>query len=140
MTTWSDLFSKIIVTRIEPHLGHGRLTLLSRYPIAEAALARPCGDDPRFAERFEMYACGVELANGFGELTDAAEQRRRFVADMDAEGSGSMASATRSTRTSSPPWRTMPEPAAWRWGSTGWRCWHWARRHINDVIWTPFPA
>jgi lysyl-tRNA synthetase class 2 len=80
--TWSDLFSKAIVT-IEPKLGDGRLSFLTHYPVCEAALARPCPTDPRWAERFEAYACGVELANGFGELTDAAEQRRRFVADMD---------------------------------------------------------
>jgi elongation factor P--(R)-beta-lysine ligase len=80
---WSDLFSKIVVTKIEPQLGRGRLTLLKDYPVSEAALARPHPQDPRFAERFEMYACGVELANGFGELTDPAEQRRRFEADMD---------------------------------------------------------
>jgi lysyl-tRNA synthetase class 2 len=79
--TWSDIFSRIIVT-IEPKLGDGRLTMLTHYPVCEAALARPCADDPRWAERFEAYACGVELANGFGELTDPAEQRRRFEADM----------------------------------------------------------
>ena len=56
---------------------------LAAYPVCEAALARPDPADPRFAERFELYVCGVELANAFGELTDAAEQRRRFVADMD---------------------------------------------------------
>lgn len=81
--TWSDMLSKVLVDRVEPHLGHGRATILDRYPIAEAALARPCADDPREAERFELYACGVELANGFGELTDPAEQRRRFEAEMD---------------------------------------------------------
>lgn len=80
--SWSDIFSRIIVT-IEPKLGDGRLTFLTHYPVCEAALARPCPDDPRWAERFEAYACGVELANGFGELTDAAEQQRRFEADMD---------------------------------------------------------
>jgi lysyl-tRNA synthetase class 2 len=80
--SWSDIFSHIIVT-IEPKLGNGRLTFLTHYPVCEAALARPCADDPRWAERFEAYACGVELANGFGELTDQAEQRRRFEADMD---------------------------------------------------------
>ncbi|WP_164156208.1 EF-P lysine aminoacylase EpmA [Sandarakinorhabdus rubra] len=80
--TWSDLFSRVIVA-IEPQLGHGRITFLTHYPVAEAALARPWPADPRWAERFEAYACGVELANGFGELTDAAEQRRRFEADMD---------------------------------------------------------
>lgn len=80
--TWSDLFSRILSERIEGQLGQGRLTVLDQYPSAEAALARRHEDDPRLAERFEIYACGVELANGFGELTDAAEQRRRFEAEM----------------------------------------------------------
>ncbi len=80
---WSDIVSKVLVDRVEPHLGQGRITVLDRYPTAEAALARPCADDPREAERFELYACGVELANAFGELTDPAEQRRRFEAEMD---------------------------------------------------------
>jgi lysyl-tRNA synthetase class 2 len=81
--TWSDIFSKVLVEHIEPRLGQGRLTVLSEYPSPEAALARVKKADPRVAERFEIYACGVELANGFGELTDAAEQRRRFEAAMD---------------------------------------------------------
>lgn len=80
--SWSDLVSRVLVARVEPHLGHGRATILDRYPAAEAALARRAPDDRRVAERFELYACGVELANGFGELTDAAEQRRRFEAEM----------------------------------------------------------
>ena len=81
--TWSDMLSRVLVEKVEPHLGHGRPTILDRYPAAEAALARRCPDDPRVAERFELYACGVELANGFGELTDPEEQRRRFEAEMD---------------------------------------------------------
>jgi elongation factor P--(R)-beta-lysine ligase len=81
--TWSDIFSKVLVEYVEPWLGQGRLTLLYEYPLPEAALARPSSTDPRLAERFEVYACGVELANGFGELTDAAEQRRRFAQAMD---------------------------------------------------------
>ena len=80
---WSDIFSKILVEHIEPHLGQGRLTVLCEYPAPEAALARAKSSDPRVAERFEVYACGVELANGFGELTDAHEQRRRFGLAMD---------------------------------------------------------
>ena len=80
--TWSDMLSKVLVERVEPHLGHGRPTILDRYPAAEAALARRAPDDPRVAERFELYACGVELANGFGELTNPEEQRRRFEAEM----------------------------------------------------------
>jgi lysyl-tRNA synthetase class 2 len=81
--TWSDVFSRVVVERVEPHLGHGRATILDEYPLAEAALARPAAHDARVAERFELYACGVELANAFGELTDPAEQRRRFTAEMD---------------------------------------------------------
>lgn len=80
--TWSDLFSKALVSRIEPELGIGQPTILFEYPRCEAALARATPHDPKFAERFELYACGVELANGFGELTDPVEQRRRFEAEM----------------------------------------------------------
>ena len=80
--TWSDLFSALLVLS-EPHLGQGRATILDHYPAAEAALARRVPGDARVSERFELYACGVELANGFGELTDPAEQRRRFEAEMD---------------------------------------------------------
>ena len=81
--TWSDIFSKVLVEHVEPRLGQGRLTVLFEYPVPEAALARAKASDPRVAERFEVYACGVELANGFGELTDPAEQRRRFASAMD---------------------------------------------------------
>jgi lysyl-tRNA synthetase class 2 len=81
--TWSDIFSKILVEHVEPNLGQGRLTILFEYPVPEAALARAKPSDPRVAERFEIYACGVELANGFGELTDAREQRLRFTKAMD---------------------------------------------------------
>lgn len=80
--TWSDMLSRVLVAKVEPRLGHGRATILDRYPAAEAALARRVPGDARVAERFELYACGVELANGFGELTDPAEQRRRFEAEM----------------------------------------------------------
>ncbi len=81
--TWADIFSRIIVEKVEPRLGEGRPTILCEYPIPEAALARPKAADPRVAERFELYACGVELANAFGELTDPVEQRRRFILEMD---------------------------------------------------------
>jgi elongation factor P--(R)-beta-lysine ligase len=79
---WSDIFSRILSERIEPALGIGRATILTDYPAWEAALARVSPNDPRLAERFELYACGVELANAFAELTDATEQRRRFEAEM----------------------------------------------------------
>ena len=80
---WGDIFSRVMAERIEPHLGNGRATILCEYPITQAALARAKPGDPRVAERFELYVCGVELANAFGELTDANEQRKRFKSAMD---------------------------------------------------------
>jgi len=80
--TWGDVFSRVLVEKIEPALGNGCATVLTEYPAHMAALARPKAADPRVAERFELYACGVELANAFGELTDPAEQRRRLEAEM----------------------------------------------------------
>jgi lysyl-tRNA synthetase class 2 len=82
---WSDIFSRILTERVEPNLGVGRPTLLYSYPVSEAALAQVSTDDPRVAERFEFYCCGVELANAFHELRDPAEQRRRFVRSMDKQ-------------------------------------------------------
>ncbi len=81
--TWSDIFSRVLSEKIEPQLGAGRAAFLTEYPASEAALARLKPSDPAVAERFELYACGVELANGFAELNDPGEQRRRFAADMD---------------------------------------------------------
>ncbi|MBM3521006.1 MAG: EF-P lysine aminoacylase GenX [Alphaproteobacteria bacterium] len=80
--SWSDIFSRILVANVEPRLGIGAPTVLYEYPLAEAALARACRHDRRLAERFELYVCGVELANGFGELVDPVEQRARFAAEM----------------------------------------------------------
>jgi lysyl-tRNA synthetase class 2 len=76
--SWSYLFTRVLVEKVEQKLGRGQVSVLDRYPASEAALARRCADDPRVSERFEIYACGVELANGFGELTDPIEQRHRF--------------------------------------------------------------
>jgi elongation factor P--(R)-beta-lysine ligase len=80
--TWSDIFSRVLVERIEPYLGIGRPCIFYEYPVAEAALARSSAKDARLAERFELYVCGVELANAFGELTDPHEQRRRLQNQM----------------------------------------------------------
>ena len=79
---WEDVFHRVMLERIEPRLGEGAPAILCEYPLSLAALSRPSPSDPRVAERFELYACGLELANAFGELTDAAEQRRRFAADQ----------------------------------------------------------
>jgi elongation factor P--(R)-beta-lysine ligase len=81
--TWEDLFFRIFLDHIEPKLGVGAPTVLYDYPISMAALARPKPDDPRLAERFELYVAGLELANAFGELTDATTQRARFLADQE---------------------------------------------------------
>jgi elongation factor P--(R)-beta-lysine ligase len=78
---WEDLFFRIFLDRIEPKLGTPAPTLLYDYPVSMAALARVKPADPRVAERVELYVCGLELANGFSELTDAKEQRARFARD-----------------------------------------------------------
>jgi elongation factor P--(R)-beta-lysine ligase len=80
--TWGDIFSRILSERVDPQLGIGRATVLYEYPLPLAALARPKSGSDKAAERFEIYACGVELANAFGELTDVVEQRARFEAAM----------------------------------------------------------
>ena len=118
---WGDIFSRVLVERIEGHLGIGRATILDQYPAALSALARPA-PDPRVAERFEFYVCGAELANGFGELNDAGEQRRRLEREM-AEKQRIYGGAIRSTKTSSQRWRRCrPHPAS-RSASTAWSCW-----------------
>ncbi len=80
---WDDLFFRVMDAKIEPNLGMARPTFLCDYPIAMASLSRPKAEDPRFAERFELYVCGLELANAFSELTDAKEQRARYAVEMD---------------------------------------------------------
>ncbi|HOO81121.1 MAG TPA: EF-P lysine aminoacylase EpmA, partial [Alphaproteobacteria bacterium] len=79
---WDDIFHAVMAEKIEPHLGQGAPTILYDYPASMAVLSRKKPEDPRLAERFELYVCGVELANAFSELTDPAEQRARFIADM----------------------------------------------------------
>jgi lysyl-tRNA synthetase class 2 len=79
--TWEDLFFRLLLDRIEPELGRHHPTFLTHWPAAQAALARRDPADPRVAERFELYVCGIELANAFVELTDPVEQRTRFVAE-----------------------------------------------------------
>jgi len=136
--TWSDLFSRVLVERIEPRLGDGRLTLLYQYPAAEAALARACPHDARFAERFELYACGVELANGFGELTDPTEQGRRLEAEMSTKlrvhgESYPLDDAFLAAL------EIMPEASGVALGFDRLVMLASGARHISDVIWTPFP-
>jgi lysyl-tRNA synthetase class 2 len=79
---WDDAFFRVFLERIEPKLGHPQPTILYDYPVSMAALSRVKASDPRLAERFELYVAGLELANAFGELTDAKEQHRRFLEDQ----------------------------------------------------------
>ncbi len=79
--TWEDLFFRLLLAEIEPRIGRAHPTVLTHWPASQAALARRDPADPRVAERFELFVCGIELANAFVELTDAAEQRARFLAD-----------------------------------------------------------
>lgn len=88
---WLDL---LLSHLIEPHLGDGGMTFLYDYPATQAALARVREGDPPVAERFELYLSGTEIANGFHELLDAEEQRRRFLDDnrrREARGQPSVA-------------------------------------------------
>ena len=111
--TWSYLFSRVLVEKIEPNLGLERVTILDEYPAAEAALARKSPHDGRVAERFEVYACGVELANGFGELTNGDEQRKRFT-----PGDGRKAAALWRALSAG---RGLPESARHHAGGVGHR-------------------
>jgi lysyl-tRNA synthetase class 2 len=135
---WADIFSKVLVERIEPTLGFGRPTILCDYPVSEAALARPKAFDPRVAERFELYACGVELANGFGELTDPVEQRRRFEAEM-AEKLRVYGETYPIDEDLLVALALMPPTAGIALGFERLVMLASGARHIEDVIWTPVP-
>ena len=135
---WADIFSKILVSAVEPMLGVGRPMVLYEYPRCEAALARASARDPRVAERFELYVCGVELANGFGELTDAVEQHKRFVAEMDEKDrvygerypidEDFLAALS-----------TMPDASGVALGFDRLVMLATGARKIDDVLWTPTP-
>lgn len=86
--SWEDLFFRLLLERVEPHLGRAHATFLTHWPAAQAALARRDPADPRVAERFELFLCGIELANAFVELTDPEEQRARFAADRARRHAG----------------------------------------------------
>lgn len=135
---WADIFSKVLVDRIEPRLGFGRATILCEYPVSEAALARPKPGDPRVAERFELYACGVELANAFGELTDPVEQRRRFEAAM-AEKQRVYGETYPIDEDLLDALALMPPTAGIALGFERLVMLASGARHIEDVVWTPVP-
>ena len=134
--TWGDMFSRVMVERVDPNLGIGRPTILCEYPVCEAALARPKASDPRVAERFELFACGVELANAFGELTDPAEQRRRFIADMD-EKERIYGERYPLDEDFLAALASMPEASGIALGFDRLVMLATAAPHIDDVMWTP---
>jgi lysyl-tRNA synthetase class 2 len=135
--TWADVFSRVLVERVEPNLGVGRPTILYEYPVSEAALARRTAHDPRVAERFELYVCGVELANGFGELNDAAEQRRRFEAEM-AEKERLHGERYPLDEDFLTALAAMPPASGVALGLDRVVMLLTGARHIDDVQWTPF--
>lgn len=135
---WADVFSRIIVEKVEPNLGFGRPTILCEYPVSEAALARAKAADPRVAERFELYACGVELANCFGELTDPAEQRRRFEAEM-AEKQRVYGETYPIDEELLDALAIMPAASGGALGFDRLAMLATGARHIEDVLWAPVP-
>jgi lysyl-tRNA synthetase class 2 len=136
--TWSDMLSRVLSEKVEPQLGMGRVTILDRYPSAEAALARKVPGDARVAERFEVYACGVELANGFGELTDAGEQRRRFEAEM-AEKARVYGESYPLDEDFLAALEAMPAAAGIAMGFDRVVMLATGAPRIDDVMWTPVP-
>jgi lysyl-tRNA synthetase class 2 len=135
--TWEDLFFRLLLERIEPVIGRRHPTFLTHWPSAQAALARRDPTDPRVAERFELYACGLELANAFVELTDPAEQRARFEADR----------ARRHALYGGPDWEMdeeflaclpyLPPCAGIALGFDRLAMLACGAEHIRDVMWTP---
>jgi len=136
---WADIFSKVLAGVIEPKLGTDRPTILYEYPRCEAALARATPHDPRVAERFELYVCGVELANGFGELTDADEQRRRFESEM-AEKERIYGERYPVDEEFLAALKAMPEASGVALGFDRLVMLATGARKIDDVIWTPMPT
>jgi len=136
--SWSDLFSKILVAGVEPKLGLGRPTVLYEYPRCEAALARATLHNARLAERFELYVCGVELANGFGELTDANEQRRRFESEM-AEKAQRYGERYPLDEDFLAALAQMPDASGVALGFDRLVMLTTQARRIDDVLWTPVP-
>jgi len=82
---WLDL---LLTTRVAPGFDAGRLTVLRHFPRSQAALARSCPEDDKVADRFEVFFGATELANGFVELRDPGEQRRRMLADIEKRHAG----------------------------------------------------
>jgi elongation factor P--(R)-beta-lysine ligase len=135
--SWEDLFFRIFLERIEPNLGNGAPTILYDYPISMAALARAKPEDGRLAERFELYVCGLELANAFGELTDATAQRRRFLADQEAKRARYGVAYPIDEDFLAALSHGMPESAGIALGVDRLVMLASGAKHIDDVLWVP---
>jgi lysyl-tRNA synthetase class 2 len=135
---WGDIFSRVLVERIEPHLGQGRATILCDYPAIQSPLARPKASDPRLAERFELYACGIELANGFAELADAGEQRKRLEQQM-AEKERIYGERYPIDEDLLNALSVMPEACGVALGFERLVMLATGAAHIEEVVWTPIP-
>lgn len=136
---WSDIFTKVLVAKIEPNLGFDAPTIFYEYPYPEAALAQRLKHDKRFVERFELYICGVEIANGFGELTDPLEQKQRFQSAMQkqAEVYGSSYPLDDELLDAL---GQMPQTSGVALGFERLLIIISGARKIDDVLWTPFPV
>lgn len=134
---WDDIALRILGERIEPYLGRGRPTFLTDYPLCMAALARPKPDAPHLAERFELYVCGLELANAFVELTDARVQRARFEADaaLKKERYGEVAVIDEDFLVALA--HGMPQAAGIALGVDRLVMLVTGAQHIEDVLWLP---
>lgn len=133
---WDDIFHAIMAEKIEPNLGQGVATILYDYPISMAALSRKKEKDPRFAERFELYICGIEIANAFSELTDAKEQRARYEDEMALKKKlyGEFYPADEAFFMAL---ETMPESAGIALGVDRLIMLATGADDINDVLWAP---
>jgi len=137
--TWGDLFTRVLVERVEPGIGEGRAAILHEYPAPEAALARRKAGDPRVSERFELFCCGVELANCFGELTDPAEQRRRFESEM-SERERRFGSRYPVDEDFLAALAHMPQTSGAALGFDRLAMLAVGAERVEDVIWTPVPG
>jgi lysyl-tRNA synthetase class 2 len=137
--SWGDIFSRVLVEKVEPRLGQGRATVLYEYPAIQSPLARPTVSDPRLAERFELYACGVELANGFGELTDPTEQRKRLEEQM-AEKERIYGERYPIDEDFLAALAVMPQACGIALGFDRLVMLATGAAHIDEVMWTPIPT
>lgn len=136
---WEDLFFRIFLEHIEPQLGINAPTILYDYPVSMAALARVKPEDARLAERFELYVCGLELANAFGELTDATAQRGRFLADQAKKQARYDAKYPIDEDFLAALAHGMPESAGIALGMDRLVILASGAEHIEDVLWAPVP-